>query len=218
MKYESVLAGVFLGLTLLTLPALGQDAAATNAAATAAAIAEKQGVDEKFKQMAADIETLRTANQLLQDKPSALKDDLQQIHAEQTRLAAAGLSREDLKPLAQRIEEVDKKRQDDKDATSDEIKKLEARLLKLLSSPSDPSAKPPGSPPSISVPPATADGYIYTIKEGDRLLDILKAYNVTFKSKGMKTITYTKLKQANPDVDPNNLRVGQKIVIPRPAE
>jgi dsDNA-specific endonuclease/ATPase MutS2 len=218
MKFEPVLAGLFLGLTLLTLPALGQDAAATNAAATAAAIAEKQGVDEKFKQMASDIENLRTANQLLQGKLSGIKEDLQQIRAEQTRLAAAGVSREDLKPLAQRIEEVDKKRQDDKDAISEEIKKSEGRLLKLLSSPSDPSAKPPASPPSTGAPTATADGYIYTIKDGDRLLDILKAYNETFKSKGMKTITYTKLKQANPDVDPNNLRVGQRIVIPRPAE
>jgi septal ring factor EnvC (AmiA/AmiB activator) len=216
MKYETVLAGIFLGLTLLTLPALGQDAAAA-AATNASAIAEKQGVEEKFKQMAADIESLRTANQLLQDKLAALKEDLQQMRAEQTRLAAAGVSREDLKPLAQRIEEVDKKRQDDKDAISDEIKKSEARLLKLLSS-SDPSVKPAVSSNSAGAPPATADGYIYTVKDGDRLLDILKAYNETFKSKGMKTVTYTKLKQANPDVDPNNLRVGQKIVIPRPAE
>ena len=218
MKFEPVLAGLFLGLTLLTLPALGQDAAATNAAATAAAIAEKQGVDEKFKQMASDIENLRTANQLLQGKLSGIKEDLQQIRAEQTRLAAAGVSREDLKPLAQRIEEVDKKRQDDKDAISEEIKKSEGRLLKLLSSPSDPSAKPPASPPSTGAPTATADGYIYTIKDGDRLLDILKAYNETFKSKGMKTVSRKQVMDANPDVDWGKLKIGQKIVIPRPAE
>ena len=90
------------GLTLLTPPAPGQDATATDAAANAAAIAEKQGLDEKFKQMAADIDSLRTANQFLQDKISALKDELQQIRAEQTRLAAAALSREDLKPLARK--------------------------------------------------------------------------------------------------------------------
>jgi septal ring factor EnvC (AmiA/AmiB activator) len=129
MKSEHIFAGVFLGLTLLTLPAFGQDATATNAATSAAAIAEKQGLDEKFKQMAADIDSLRTANQLLQDKISALKDELQQSRAEQTRLAAAGVSREDLKPLAQRIEEVDKKRQEDREANSDDFKKLEAALL-----------------------------------------------------------------------------------------
>ena len=46
------------------------------------------GVDEKFKQIAADIESLRAANQILLDKLSALNNDLQQIRAEQARLAA----------------------------------------------------------------------------------------------------------------------------------
>jgi len=221
MKSEHIFAGIFLGLTLLTLPAFGQDAtatnAATNAATSAAAIAEKQGLDEKFKQMAADIDSLRTANQLLQDKISALKEDLQQIRAEQTRLAAAGVSREDLKPLAQRIEEVDKKRQEDREANSDDFKKLEGRLLKQLSS-SDSSAKTPTPSPSASATPATADGFIYTIKSNDRLPEIVKAYNETFKSKGMKTVSRKQVMDANPDVDWGKLKIGQKIVIPRPAE
>ncbi|MGA2556814.1 MAG: LysM peptidoglycan-binding domain-containing protein [Verrucomicrobiota bacterium] len=213
MKIERLLPAVFLGLSLLRLPASGQDAA-TNAAA----VAEKQGVDEKFKQLAADIQSLRDANQLLLDKVSALKEDLQQIRAEQSRLAAAAVGRDDLKPLAQRIEEVDKRRQDDKDAISEQIKTSEARLQKLLtSSAADTSAKSPG-PGATPAAPGTPDGFIYTIKEHDYFMDILKAYNETFKSKGMKTISLKQLEQANPDVDPNRLKVGQKIVIPHPAE
>ncbi len=218
MKSEHIFACIFLGLTLLTPPAFGQDATATNAATNAAAIAEKQGLDEKFKQMAADIDSLRTANQLLQDKISALKDELQQSRAEQTRLAAAALSREDLKPLAQRIEEVDKRRQDDKDAISDEIKKSEARLQKLLAPSADPPVKPAVPSPSPGATPATADGFVHIVEEGDRLMDIYRAYNKDFKSKGMKTITYSQFLQANPGVDPKKLQVGQKIIVPRPAE
>jgi len=213
MKIERLFPAVFLGLSLLRLPASGQDAA-TNAAA----VAEKQGVDEKFKQLAADIQSLRDANQLLLEKVSALKDDLQQIRAEQSRLAAAAVGRDDLKPLAQRIEEVDKRRQDDKDAISEQIKTSEARLQKLLtSSAADPSARPSG-PGATPAAPGTADGFAYTIRDHDTFMDILKAYNETFKSKGMKTITLDALEKANPDVDPKKLKINQKIVIPHPAD
>ena len=44
------------------------------------------------------------------------KDDLHQIHAEQARLAANAIGRDDLKPLALKIEEVDERRQEDKEA------------------------------------------------------------------------------------------------------
>ena len=213
MKIERLFPAVFLGLSLLRLPASGQDAA-TNAAD----VAEKQGVDEKFKQLAADIQSLRDANQLLLEKVSALKDDLQQIRAEQSRLAASAVGHDDLKPLAQRIEEVDKRRQDDKDAISEQIKTSEARLQKLLtSSAADPSGRPPvtGATPAA---PGMADGFVYTIRDHDTFMDILKAYNETFKSKGMKTITLDALEKAHPDVDPKKLKINQKIVIPHPAE
>jgi len=217
MKRALIPAGILLGLSLLRLPALGQDVAATNAAGQAAAVAEQQGVEEKFKQMAADIQTLRAANQALLDKVSALNEELQQIRAEQARLTANTLGRDDLKPLAQRIEEVDKKRQEDKDTISEEIKKSAARLEKLLTNAAEISPKPPIKP-APGAPPATEDGFSYTIKDGDRLLDIVNAYNAEFKSKGMKTITLKQAKDANPGVDWNNLHIGQKIVIPRPAE
>ncbi len=217
MKIERLLAAVFLGLSLVRLPASGQDAAATNAAA----VAEKQGVDEKFKQLAADIQSLRDANQLLLEKVSSLKDDLQQIRAEQSRLAAAALGRDDLKPLAQRIEEVDKRRQDDKDAISEQLKTSEARLQKLFASAADTSARtptPPAGPGATPAAPGTPDGFSHTIKEHETFMDILKAFNDEFKSKGMKTITLDQLEHANPGVDPKKLKIGQNIAIPHPAE
>ncbi len=214
MKREHILAGLFLGLSLLRLPAVGQDAAATNAAA----VAEQQGVDEKFKSMAADIKSLRDANQMLLEKLSALTDDLRQIRTEQARLAATAVGRDDLKPLAQRIEEVDKKRQEDKESISEEIKQSAARLEKLLTSAPEISPKPPPIKPAPGAPPAAEDGFSYTIKDGDRLLDIVNAYNADFKSKGMKTITLKQAMQANPEVDWTRLKIGQKIVIPHPPE
>ena len=234
MKHELILPGIFFGLSLLGLPALGQDAAATaaateaatntaaaapaSAASRAAAVAEQQGVEEKFEQLAADLETLRARNQLLLDKVSALQDDLQQIRAEQTRLAAYAVGRDDLKPLAQRIEEVDKRRQEDKDTISEEIKKSEARLEMLLTNTAESYVKPPAKPPGAGVALPTEGGFSYTIKDGDRLSDIVNAYNAEFRSKGMKTITRRQAMAANPNVDWTRLKVGQVITIPAPAE
>jgi cell division protein ZapA (FtsZ GTPase activity inhibitor) len=211
MKRLCILAAI--SFALLPRPALGQDAAATNAAA----VAEQQGVDEKFKQLSADIANLRAADQALLDKLSALKEDVQQLRTEQARLAANSSVQDDLKLLARKIEDVDKKRQDDKDMISEEIKKSSARLEKLLG---DAASPPPKSstktPPAPGAPP-TVNGVSYSIKDGDRLIDIVKAYNADFKSKGMKTISLKQVKDANKDVDWTKLKVGQKIVIPLPA-
>ena len=225
MKHEHIPACIFLSLSLLPFPVLGQDAAAPRPAATpastAAAVAEQQGFDEKFKQLAADMDTLRAANQLLLEKFSALKDDLTQVRAEQARLAAGAVSRDDLKPLALKIDAVDKKRQEDKDAISEEIKNTTARLEKLLTPSVDPPPRTPirtptPAPPPVP-PPAATDGFSYTIKDGDLLGDIVKAYNNDFKSKGWKTIKAKQVMDANLGVDWTRLKIGQKIVIPRPA-
>ena len=75
----------------------------------AAAVAEQQGVDEKFKQLSANIASLRSADQALLDQLSALKADLQQLRTEQSRLSANSSVQDDLKLLARKIEDVDKK-------------------------------------------------------------------------------------------------------------
>jgi predicted RNase H-like nuclease (RuvC/YqgF family) len=214
MRSAHILGCIFLGLCLSRLPAPGQDAAATNAAA----VAEQQGVEERFKQIAADIESLRAANEALGDKLSALKADMQQIRAEQTRLAGNSASSEDLKALASKIEEVDKKRLDDKETISDQIKQTAIRLERLLADATPAPPKPPQRTVSTNDGPATGNGVIYTIKEGDTLTVILKFYNADLRTKGLKTITQKQAEDANPSVDWKHLKVGQQIVIPTPPE
>jgi hypothetical protein len=227
MKRVQFLAGIVLSLTLLRLPVCGQDSAPAAAEAPApaaatvevkaAAAAEQQAEDEKFKRLAADMEALRAANQMLLDKWSSLKDDLQQIRAEQARLAAGAISHDDLKPLTQKIEEVDKKRLDDKGTILEEITKVEARLVKLITNAADSPPRTPARNPVTTATTATEDGYIYTVKARDRLDDIIAAYNEEFKTKGMKTISREKVIDANLGINPNRLKIGQKIVIPHPA-
>ena len=229
MKREHILAGILLGLSLLRLPAPGQDAgpapndatnaaagAATNAASKAAAVAEQQGVEERFKQLAADIVALRDSNQLLLDKLSALKEDVQQIRTEQARLAASAIGRDDLKPLAQRIEEVDKKRVEDKETISEEIKKFAAHLEMLVTNAAESASRPPARPGVA--PAADTNNFTHTVLAGETLDAIVNAYNAEFKKKGMKTITRQQAMDANPGVDWKHLKIRQVINIPRPPD
>ena len=131
-------------------------------------------------------------------------------------------SNDDLKKLAQQVQEIDRKRQEDRDLILDQIKKLAA----ASGSPIHIHTPPPDTDSSTSssgsgnsgtsggsggTPPADVPttGHYYTIKSGDRLSAIVKAY----RDAGVKVTTSQVLK-ANPGLDPNKIIVGKKIFIP----
>ena len=198
--------------------ALAQDAApaTTNAPTTAAAIAAEQGADERYKRMAADIEALQMDNESLKAKLAAFEQKIEDLRQQLAASASHNGVQEDLKRLAEGIAQVDKKRQEDKQAISEEIRKSIASLEKTLAGPAAP-VHAPGPKLQLETPPLTTEpGFSYTVQEGDNLSAILKAYNADFKSKGWKTITLKQAMEANPNVKWDHLRVGQKIVIPKP--
>ena len=61
-----------------------------------------------------------------------------------------------------------------------------------------PRAMPPGPPPC-------PNGFLYTIRQGDTLFSIGQRFGVSVEA----------LLRANPGINPNNLRIGQLICIPR---
>ena len=208
-----------LPIFLLRLPVAAQDAAGTPASApasTAATIAAKEDAEERYKRLAADLQAVQSDNEALHAKITAMEEEIQALRAAQARPADNSGIEDQLKRLAETIQEVDKKRQADKEAISEEIRKSIGELERSLGSVPKPVHTSGAKPSSPAEPPASDKGYLYTIQDGDRLDLIVKAYNADFKSKGMKTITLKQAKEANPSVDWNRLRVGQKIVIPRP--
>jgi len=206
-----------LALSLLAagLPAGAQD---SNTAA-AAAVAAKQAADERYERMAADIQALQSDNQSLKAKIASLEQKIEDLLRQQADAASRSNVQDDLKHLADKIVEVDLKREQDKQAISEQIRKSIADLEKTLAG-SNTTAHPP--PPKLQLEtetPPVENGVSYTVKEGDNLSTIVKAYNADFKSKGWKPITMKQARDANPKVeDWNHLRVGQKIVIPLPAQ
>jgi predicted RNase H-like nuclease (RuvC/YqgF family) len=230
MRRVIFLGVVAAGVCLMRLPALAQDMPVTtnaavatlvsqSAATNAAAVAEAQGFDEKFKQLAADIDSLRAANETIRDKLSALHDEIQQVRTEQARLASNAISADDLKPLAAKIEEVDKKRIADKDEIADQVKQTAVRLGRLITDSSGAApGKPVSNPPPVNVTATTGQGYNYTVVKGDILPAIVSAYNAKFKEMGMKTIRQKQVEDANPTVNWSRLQVGQVIIIPQPPK
>jgi hypothetical protein len=210
---------VFLAVMLSSIArsAHAQEPATTDrpASSPAAAIAAKEGAQERYERMAADIQALQSANEALQTKINQIAAEMQDLRNQQLQNAGNSGAQDQLKVLAAKIAEVDRKREEDKQAISEEIRKSMAGLEKSLAgspAPSHPAPKPTAAPD----PSPGEKGFLYVIASGDSLSLIVKTYNADFKSKGLKQITLKQAMDANPGVDWNRLRVGQKIIVPRP--
>jgi len=119
---------------------------------------------------------------------------------------------DDLKKLADQVQEIDKKRQDDNERVLKELERLDKALgVATPSRKTTPniSATSTGSPTSSG----PQKGYDYSIQAGDTLSAIAKAY----RAQGIK-VTASQILAANPGLNPNSLIVGKKIFIPAPPQ
>ena len=178
---------------------------------------------EEIKRLNTSVESLIAAQAALQEKISRLSDELKTLRSETAgadKSSTLQSMQEDMKRLADKIIEVDKKRQADKELILEQFDKIE-KFLKTAGSPSRPKTTSPkdGEPAAGREPktPVSDKGYEYVIKKGDILPNIVKEYNTEFRKSGMKTITSQMVIDANPGLNPSKLRVGQKIFIPQPA-
>ena len=200
---------LFLAAGLLNRPLLAQTPN------TASAIADKQETEERYKRITTDMESMLAANLALQKKVSALENELQKLREEQSQLRSANNNNnttESLKRLAEKIQEVDQKREADKELIRSDIAKLGKKLL-------EPAPRSPSKPLVVPEPSSGAEkGFPHAIESGETLGKIVSDYNAAFKAKGMKTITQKQVMDANPNVNWNKLKIGQKIFVPAPSE
>lgn len=124
-------------------------------------------------------------------------------------------SADDLKKLAEQLQEVDKKRQDDRDLILKQIDKLASITAAAPSTTSSHHRERNQDTDSTldSSTPKSVDGYEYIVKSGDTLSIIAKAY----RDQHIK-VTVSQILKANPGLDPNKLYVGKKIIIPKSTE
>jgi LysM repeat protein len=123
-------------------------------------------------------------------------------------------SSDDLKKLAEQVQEIDKKREEDNKKILDALEKLsKGGVSHRPSSVSDDTgAASPAPTTGTTTPTANANGqngYYYPIAPHNTLAAIAKAY----RAQGVK-VTVADILKANPGLNPNKLVVGQKIFIP----
>ncbi|HEY5346285.1 MAG TPA: LysM peptidoglycan-binding domain-containing protein [Verrucomicrobiae bacterium] len=172
--------------------------------------ATQQQIDKLYGQ----IQDMQAAQELQAKRLSALEKQISDLTDKVNSPAAStGASAEDLKALATQVQEIDRKRQDDRELILKQIGNLAT-----AAGGSPPSHKSKPAPDTTaaggdnSATPATPQkGYDYTIAAGDTLSAIAKAYH----AQGVK-VTASQILKANPKLDPAKLYVGQKIFIPDP--
>ncbi|MEO7298845.1 MAG: LysM peptidoglycan-binding domain-containing protein [Verrucomicrobiota bacterium] len=204
---KQLLVFIVLASTFIAPPLRAQNAASV--------IAERQEADERYKRMSTDVESVLGANVALQKKVSALENELQRLREDHAQLRKASNNdntTESLRKLAEKIQEVDRKREADKELIIAEFGKL-GKKLETSSTP-----RTPRNIVAPEAPPSSDKGYPYTIKSNDTLSAIVSDINTQFKSNGMKTITQKQVSDANPNVNWSKLKIGQKIFIPAPSE
>lgn len=194
MKRISIL---LVGGSLCLVPAArGQDAA----------------TQQRFDELSGKIETLVAGQEVLRKQVTELSRELETVREQASKPQPTYASQDDLKRVADAVNEESRKRIEDYDKIRAELKSLG----KVLAAP----APPPKKSTSTQPPPNTSDrekpagdekGFEYKVKSGDTLSTIIQAY----RDEGKK-VKLDDILKANPGLKPEKLKVGQTIFIPAP--
>jgi len=179
----------------------------------AAARAQDDATQQQINKLSSQVQDLLDAQALQAKRITALETEISELHDKSSQPGAADTANaDDLKKLADQVQELAKKQQADNDLILKEIGKLGK---------ASGSSSGHRSTPSVTTNTATAgssaggkeNGYEYKVAERDTLSIIARAY----REQGIK-VTSDQILKANPGLNPNSLKVGQKIFIPAPAQ
>ncbi|MBM3845232.1 MAG: LysM peptidoglycan-binding domain-containing protein [Verrucomicrobia bacterium] len=214
VNHRSLVLLVSVALSLLPSLAAAQESSES--------IAARQAMQDAMRTMHARIEDLEASNHSLRAKVEDMRREIQQLREETRKLGDQSSLQDQMRKLGESVREVDNKRRADNEKVVAEF----ARLAKLIAETPVPSPAPvvkssppptaPSSDPEPKVssrPPVPEKGIEYVVKSGDTLSGIVAAA----RSKELK-ITMKQLRDANPDINWDRLRVGQKVFIPLPNQ
>jgi LysM repeat protein len=178
----------------------------------AAARAQDDATQQQINKLNGQIQDLIDAQAVQAKRIDALEKEIGELRDKSGQPGATDTANaDDLKKLADQVQEIDKKRQADRELILKEIEKLGKVGGSTSGHRSTPivSTNPPAGG---SGPGGKQSGYEYSIQRNDTLNIVAKAY----RDQGIK-VTADQILKANPGLDPKNLKVGQKIFIPAPA-
>jgi LysM repeat protein len=177
-------------------------------AAPAVAPAQDAATEERLNKLSAQIDVLIEAKDAQNKKIDDLQSQIRDLQNQVSKPTGNYASADDVKQLADAVKEVDRKRQEDNEKVLNDLEKL-GKALGGSGAHRTPSVE---TRPPVDVNP-NAPHFEYTVQAGDTLSAIVKAY----RDKNIK-ITFSQILAANPGLKPENMRVGQKIIIPAPPQ
>lgn len=218
--------------------------AQTDPAKAAAEAANRQEAEERAQRLKAIIEDVVAAQSAQQKRMLALIEDMKVLRDDTAEATGKCATSADVKKLDERIAALDKRREADKEAILAEVEKLAKAVRELAKAlAAAPASAPPtndrthterrptGGLPTVSkvktpddkkpevkvpdpAPPKLEKGVEHVVNKGEFFSTILAAYNAEFKKLGKKQVTQKQVLAANPNLNPNAIRVGQKVFIP----
>ena len=182
--------------------------------ALAAARAQDDATQQQINKLSGQIQDALDAQAVQAKRITELEKEISELRDKSGPPAATDTaSADDLKKLAEQVQELAKKQQADRELILKEIEKLGKVGGPTSGRKSTPTVttNPPAG--GLTSPGGKQSGYEYSIQRNDNLSIIAKAY----RDQGIK-VTTDQILKANPGLDPKNLKVGQKIFIPAPAK
>ena len=186
-------------------------------AADAVTLAAQQEAEERYKRLTATVEELQTTLSAQQKQISSLSGEISKLRDEIARNYNSAANLESIRELYELILKVDKSRIEDNKRIQEALEKLGQTIIKAPLAPSrrSDSGPVPGAGGSTQRSqtnrPAQEEGFEYIVQKDDILDKIVARYR---EEKIM--VTRKAIMDANPTVDWNRLRIGQKIFIPKP--
>jgi TolA-binding protein len=172
--------------------------------------AQDAATEERLRKLNGYVEELLADKARQQKQISELSREVESLREQLSKPSGNYASQEDLRELAKKVQEIDRKRVEDADKI---VRQIEA-LGKTFNPPSGGKSKPkPTGDDSGAGGPAADKGYEYEIQSGDSLSVIVQAY----REKGIK-VSIDQILKANPGLVPEKMKVGQKIFIPAPPK
>ncbi|MCW5551347.1 MAG: LysM peptidoglycan-binding domain-containing protein [Verrucomicrobiae bacterium] len=166
------------------------------------ACAQDAATEERLNRLNGLVQDLLEDKAIQKRQIESLTREVQTLREQLARPVGNFASQEELRKLAEKLQEVDRKREADKELILKEFEKL----VKLVASR---KPAPPATPPTA--PGGEGKFFEYTVAQGDTLSAIMQAY----RDQGVK-VTLKQILDANPGLVPERMPVGQKIFIPAP--
>jgi septal ring factor EnvC (AmiA/AmiB activator) len=196
-----------LALALVTLAPKAQDADA------AAAAARRQADEERYRRLNSAVEDLQASQTTVLKRLSEMGQELRQVREDLDRLKTSNpnyATQEDIKHLANKVQELDQKRDAERRQMLEKLQKLADAAVPTP--PPRESVKPRAKPTEDTAPATEMKGYEYVVQKGDSLSAVVAEY----RKQGIK-VTMDMVLKANPGLKASTVYPGKKIFIPDPA-